>query len=81
MVKPRNNVGEKKKVGLRCCFCVRRRERGYECERESVSIRENKLCCINRGLEEKEITVCEGVAAQCPCCEKNPCCVVQVRRS
>lgn len=74
---------KKKKVGLGCCLCVRGMERGYECERESVSIRENKpeLCCINRGLEENEIAVCEGVAAQCPCCEKTSCCVVQVRRS
>ncbi len=32
-------------------MCVR------ECEKESPSIRENKpeLCCINRGLEEKEL--------------------------
>lgn len=48
---------------------MRGRERG--CEKEMVSIRENKpeLCCMTRGLEEKKIAVCDGPAAQCPRCK------------
>lgn len=68
MVKLKNNVGEKK-CWTQCYLCVRGRERG--CEKEMVSIRENKpeLCCMTRGLEEKKIAVCDGPAAQCPRCK------------